>query len=61
MDRATDAGVPAYVVAGDATLRLIAAARPTTDTGLLAIKGIGAAKLENYGDDIIDVVSQFEN
>ena len=28
---------------------------------LLAIKGIGAAKLENYGDDIIDIVSQFEN
>jgi len=61
MDRATDAGVPAYVVAGDATMRLIAAARPTTDTELLAIKGIGAAKLENYGDDIIDIVSQFEN
>lgn len=58
MDRATDAGVPAFVVAGDATLRLIAAARPTTDTELLAIKGIGAAKLESYGDDIIDIVSQ---
>lgn len=58
MDRATEAGVPAFVVFGDATLRLIAAAHPTSDTELLAIKGVGPAKLENYGDDIIDLVNQ---
>ena len=47
-----------HVLEPDATLRAIATARPTTDSELLAIKGIGGARLENYGDDIIDVVSQ---
>ena len=58
METATDAGVPAYVVCTDATLRAIAVERPTTDAALLAVHGIGSARLENYGDDIIDVVSQ---
>ena len=49
------------MVFGDATLRLIAAARPTSDTELLAIKGIGPAKLENYGDDLIDLITQQVN
>ena len=57
IETATDAGVPAYVVASDAVLRAVATTRPTTDADLLAIKGIGSAKLDNYGDDIIDIVS----
>ncbi len=60
IDTATAAGVPAYVVCTDATLREIAIARPTNDAELLAIHGIGSARLENYGDDIIDVVSQHD-
>jgi len=42
-------GVPAFVVFSDATLRELARRRPTTDEGLLAVSGIGPAKLAAYG------------
>ena len=50
-------GLPAYVVFHDATLRAIAAARPE-DTGTLGtISGVGASKLERYGDDVLAVIA----
>jgi len=42
-------GVPAYIVFSDAVLKGMAAARPTDDAGLLAVPGIGPAKLARYG------------
>ena len=42
--------VPAFVVFPDATLREIARRRPTTDDALLAVPGIGPAKLAAYGE-----------
>jgi len=45
--------VPAFVVFTDATLQLIAEHRPTTEAALLAISGIGRAKLDRYGDDLL--------
>ena len=42
--------VPAYVVLSDAVLRELARRRPTTDEALLAISGIGPAKLADYGE-----------
>ena len=48
--------MPAYVVANDATLAQIAQDRPATETALLAVNGIGPAKLERYGEDLIDLV-----
>lgn len=50
-------GVPAYVVLHDATLRELASNRPTTIGELAAVKGLGPAKLERYGDDILQVVA----
>jgi DNA helicase-2/ATP-dependent DNA helicase PcrA len=55
-DRARRDSVPAYVVAHDATLRAIAAARPTNATELSAVPGMGAVKVERYGDEICAVV-----
>ena len=55
--RAAEAAVPAYVVASDATLEAIAAAAPTTLTALERVKGIGPAKLDRYGPDIIALVA----
>jgi len=50
-------GLPAYVVFHDATLRAIAAARPE-DTGTLGtISGVGASKLEKYGEGVLAVVA----
>jgi DNA helicase-2/ATP-dependent DNA helicase PcrA len=52
------AGKPAYTVFDDKTLWLVAAILPTTEAGLLAISGIGAVKLENYGDDLIAMAEE---
>jgi DNA helicase-2/ATP-dependent DNA helicase PcrA len=49
--------VPAYVVLNDRHLRGIAVAKPRNATELAACDGIGPAKLERYGDEILDVLS----
>jgi DNA helicase-2/ATP-dependent DNA helicase PcrA len=50
-------GVPAYVVFNDRTLEAMAALRPTTETALLDVPGIGPAKLEAYGDQLLDLLA----
>jgi superfamily II DNA helicase RecQ len=50
-------GVPSYVVATDKVLDALAVARPRTAADLLAISGIGSAKVEAYGEDILAVVA----
>jgi DNA helicase II / ATP-dependent DNA helicase PcrA len=49
--------VPAYVVLNDRHLRGIAVSKPRNATELAACDGIGPAKLERYGDEILDVLS----
>jgi ATP-dependent DNA helicase RecQ len=49
-------GVPAYVIFHDATLREIARARPSSLDMLRSISGIGARKLEAYGEEIVGLV-----
>jgi ATP-dependent DNA helicase RecQ len=49
-------GVPAYVIFHDATLREIARLRPSSLDTLRGISGIGARKLEAYGEDIVGLV-----
>ncbi len=56
--RAREDAVPAYVVFHDQTLAAIAEIRPSSAAGLRRIKGIGPAKLETYGDEILEVVRQ---
>ncbi len=48
--------VPAYVVFSDAYLEGIAAAMPTSLRELARCKGVGPAKLEKYGDDVLAVL-----
>jgi ATP-dependent DNA helicase RecQ len=45
--------VPPYVIFHDATLREIAAARPTSLDELGLIKGVGASKLQRYGGRVL--------
>jgi len=54
--RADADGVPAYAVCQDSTLAAIAEARPTSGEALLAVPGMGPAKLERYGVQIIEEV-----
>ena len=49
--------VPAYVVFSDATLLRIAEQRPASDEALLAISGIGPAKLQLYGPALLQIVA----
>ncbi len=54
---AREHGVPAYVIFHDATLREIALARPESLEDLEGINGVGARKLESYGEDILRCVA----
>ncbi len=55
-DRARRDGVPAYVVAHDATLRAIAAANPANDSALAGVAGMGPVKVDRYGEEICEVL-----
>ena len=54
--QARDQGVPPYVVFHDRTLLELAAQRPSTRGQLAEVAGIGAAKLERYGDALLAVL-----
>jgi len=52
--------VPPYVIFHDRTLAEIARRRPMSLEALAAISGIGAAKIERYGADILAIVAEAE-
>jgi ATP-dependent DNA helicase RecQ len=52
--------VPAYVIFSDAALRQMETERPMSDQELLAIDGVGKAKLEKYGDAFINAIIDFQ-
>jgi ATP-dependent DNA helicase RecQ len=54
---AAEAGVPAYVIFHDSTLREIAAAKPSTLAELARVNGVGHAKLDRYGDAMLAAVA----
>jgi ATP-dependent DNA helicase RecQ len=58
--RAKQDNVPAYVVMHDATMQLLASERPTRMSALEQISGLGETKRARYGEDIIQVIQEFE-
>jgi ATP-dependent DNA helicase RecQ len=54
-------GVPAYVIFHDASLREIALARPDSLEALSHVNGVGAKKLESYGESILACIAEFED
>jgi ATP-dependent DNA helicase RecQ len=52
---AKEHNLPAYVIFHDATLALIANAAPQNLNDLIGISGIGAKKLEAYGQEVLQV------
>jgi DNA helicase-2/ATP-dependent DNA helicase PcrA len=56
LGRARGDKVPPYVIAWDTVLALIAERRPRSDAELLNVPGVGPAKVERYGSDILAVV-----
>ncbi len=56
---ADDAGVPPYVIFGDATLAEMAAKMPTDEAALMAINGVGRHKLQRFGGEFIDEIISY--
>ena len=56
-EQARSQGVPPYVVFHDRTLMELAAARPHSLAALGEVSGIGSAKLERYGEALLDVLA----
>jgi ATP-dependent DNA helicase RecQ len=57
-ERASEQNVPPYVIFHDTTLAAIARRRPATVDALAKISGVGQAKLERYGADVLRVVAE---
>jgi len=55
---AREHNLPAYVVFHDATLAEMARAQPATHEELAAIGGVGAKKLQAYGDEILRLLAR---
>ena len=52
--------VPAFVVFGDAALRGLAAAKPTTPDAMLQVSGVGPAKLQKYGEPFLAAIREYD-
>lgn len=48
----------AFMVFSDATLREMATKKPQTKLALSKIKGVGAAKLDNFGDEFLQAIEE---
>ncbi|AYO58173.1 hypothetical protein CO230_08595 [Chryseobacterium sp. 6424] len=55
-EKAKDQKLPAYFIATNKELLSIARYRPAKKEELLDIKGFGKHKIENYGEEIIDIL-----
>jgi ATP-dependent DNA helicase RecQ len=51
-------GVPAYIVFSDAVLARMATVRPNDDAGMLAVPGVGPAKLARYGAAFLQALGE---
>ena len=49
-------GVPPYVIFHDATLRDMARVKPTSTEALLSVRGVGARKAEDLGEEFLDAI-----
>jgi ATP-dependent DNA helicase RecQ len=59
-DLAKEGGVPPYVIFHDSVLRDMATRRPASRAELAHLSGIGARKLDLYGDAFLDVIRGFD-
>ncbi|HCS17727.1 MAG TPA: ATP-dependent DNA helicase RecQ, partial [Erythrobacter sp.] len=55
---AEEAQVPPYVIFHDSTLREMAAARPASLGDLGRLPGIGAKKLDAYGERFLEAIAR---
>ena len=60
-NRAQLDGVPAFIILMDRTLREIDSTRPEDEDALLAISGLGLAKVERFGTEILELVRSYSS
>lgn len=58
-DLAKEKGVPAYIIFSDKSLHDMCLLKPRNKSEFLMVNGVGQTKLENYGDDFLEVLRQF--
>lgn len=56
LERARADGVPPYVIAHDVTLAVIVERNPRSLTELARVPGIGPAKLDKYGAEVVAIL-----
>jgi ATP-dependent DNA helicase RecQ len=56
LSKAREQAVPPYVIFNDATLKTVAELRPGSLHTLGSVSGVGARKLEQYGEEVLEVV-----
>ncbi|KFI59478.1 ATP-dependent DNA helicase RecQ [Bifidobacterium cuniculi] len=61
LDIAREISKPPYIVFSDRALRDMASRRPATDEEFLEVNGVGASKLEKYGERFMAAIREFEN
>ena len=59
LELAQSQGVPPYIIFHDATLAAMAEARPRTRAEMETLSGVGAKKLERYGDIFLRVIREY--
>jgi DNA helicase-2/ATP-dependent DNA helicase PcrA len=59
-EQAKALGQPAYCVFTDKTLLAIAEVRPSDEQGLAAIAGVGARKIDKFGEDVLSLCNGVE-
>jgi ATP-dependent DNA helicase RecQ len=52
--------VPPYVIFHDATLHELARVRPRTEPELYLVSGIGANRVQRYGQKLLEVLRRFD-
>jgi len=58
-EQAEAQGVPVFIISTNGILKQVAIRKPETVEELKNIRGIGKAKLEKYGQELIDLVKTF--
>lgn len=54
-------GVAPYVICHDATLNALASHRPSTREGLFLIPGLGQAKINKFGNNMLRIIKQYSH
>ncbi|MDR0908738.1 MAG: DNA helicase RecQ [Spirochaetaceae bacterium] len=57
---AKEAGMPAYIIFSDATLKDMCRKLPQTDAAFLNVSGVGKSKLQKYGAAFMDIINEYK-